>query len=744
MEKIIITLTGMHCVTCSLNIERMLKGTPGIGSCVVNFALEKAYVQFEPEKVSLKEIKKKIEGAGYLAVFVYKDNTDNPLDSETFLQGKEIASLKVKFILSFLFSFPLMLIAMSGHVLIPLPPFIQHNSIFLQWVLATVVMLLGYQFFVRGIFAVLKTRLANMDTLISLGVGAAYAYSFIVSLLLWFKVRESASLYYESAAFLITFILLGKFLEAKAKGKASEAIKKLLDLRPKTALVIREGKEQVIPIEQVVVGDIVVVKPGQRIPTDGLIIEGHSRVDESMITGESMPIEKLIGHQVVGATINKTGSFKFRAIKVGRDTVLAQVVDLVQKAQGSKAAIQELADRFSAYFVPSVLGIGVCTFIIWFLAGKGVVFALTNFISVLIIACPCALGLATPTAVIVGTAVAARNGILIKKAQSLEIMHGIQAIVFDKTGTLTEGRPVVTDIVPLGDHTKDELLKYAAIAERKSEHPLAEAIVAAAKDEDIDILEPDAFNSLTGKGVIARIKGEIILLGNRALFSDRKVDISAVQEKLTALEAQGKTTVTVSFKNEVLGVIACKDILKEHSRKTVDILKKRNKQVFMVTGDNSATAQAVGVEVGIAVTHAQLLPQDKITVLKNLQGQGLKVAMVGDGINDAPALAAADVGIALGAGTDIAIESADIVLIKDDPRDVVVAMDLSRYCMKKIKQNLFWAFVYNLVGIPVAAGVLYPFTGFLLNPVIAGAAMAFSSVSVVTNSLLMYGYKKNI
>lgn len=744
MEKIIITLAGMHCASCSVNIERMLKNTPGVDACTVNFALEKAYVQFDPAAVSVKDIKKKIEDAGYLAVFVYKDSSDNPLDTERFLQAKEITSLRTKFSLSFLFSLPLMLISMAGHLGIPLPQFIRHNIIIMQWALATAVLLLGYQFFARGIVAVVKTRLANMDTLISLGVGAAYAYSLVVSFLVWMGLRQNANLYYESAAFLITFILLGKFLEAKAKGKASEAIRKLLDLRPKTATVIRDGKEQQIAVGEVVVGDIIVVKPGQRVPVDGVIIEGHSRVDESMITGESMPIEKLIGHQVVGATINKTGSFKFRATKVGRDTVLAQIVDLVQKAQGSKAAIQELADKISAYFVPSVLALAVATFCVWVVAGKGIVFSLTNFISVLIIACPCALGLATPTAVIVGTAVAARNGILIKKAQALEVMRRVRGVVFDKTGTLTEGRPVVTDTVALEGRTREEVLRFAAIAEKKSEHPLAEAIGAAAKDQGLDVPEPDAFNSLTGKGVIARLKGEIILLGNRALFADRKVDISAAQGPLASLEAQGKTSVIVSFKNEVLGVIACKDILKGHSAKAIEALKKQGVQVFMVTGDNRATAEAIAAEAGIPEVRAQLLPQEKVAVLGQLQATGEKVAMVGDGINDAPALAAADIGIALGAGTDIAIESADIVLIKDDPRDVVVAMDLSRYCMKKIKQNLFWAFVYNLIGIPVAAGVLYPFTGFLLNPVIAGAAMAFSSVSVVTNSLLMYGYKRNI
>ncbi len=733
----------MHCASCAVNIERVLKNTPGIETAAVNFALEKAYIKFDPQAITLAGIKKKIENAGYLAVFAYRHDAGDPLDAESLLQSREISSLKSKFISSFLLSLPLAFMALSESFNIRLPAFFSHNAILAQFALASAVMLLGHQFFIRGLVSVLKTRLANMDTLISLGVGSAYLYSLIVSLLIWSGSRDKGHLYYDSAAFLISFILLGKFLESVARGKASEAIKKLIDLRPKTALVIRQGKEEEIAVSDVVAGDIIVVKPGQRIPVDGVILEGHSRVDESMITGESMPVEKLIGHEVIGATINKTGSFKFKAGKVGKDTVLAQIIKLVQEAQGSKAAIQEIADKVSAYFVPSVLVIGIITFYVWFLSGKGIAFALDNFISVLIIACPCALGLATPTAVIVGTAVAARNGILIKNARSLELAHKIRSVVFDKTGTLTEGKPVVTDVIALPGHDRKALLKYAAIAEKRSQHPLAEAVVAAAKEEGLDIEEPDAFNSLTAKGVIARFKGDIILLGNRVLFSERKVDIAPIQDELKNLELQGKTTVAVSFKNELLGAIACRDVLKKQAKRAVDVLKKSARQVSMITGDNFSTAAVIAKEAGITEVYAQLLPQDKVAQIKKLQGMGLEVAMVGDGINDAPALAAADIGIAIGAGTDVALESADIILMKDDPMDVAVALDLSRYCMKKIKQNLFWAFVYNLTAIPLAAGLLYPFTGFLLNPVIAAAAMAFSSVSVVTNSLFMYGYRKN-
>ena len=748
MEKAIISISGMHCASCALNIEKFLKNVDGVIEVNVNYASEKAYIDYDPGKLSRQDLEKAIEKTGYKVISPEAgalEKKETALDAEQNLRTKEILSIKIKFIVSLVLSLPLMYFAMSPHLKLPLPKFILENMALVQFLLATPVMLAGYQFFNKGITAVVRMHSANMDTLVTLGVGSAYLYSLVSSLLIWLRIRpySTGALYYEIAAFLVTFILLGKLLEAIARGKTSEAIRKLLSLQVKAAIVIRDGREKEIPIEEVVVGDVVVVRPGERIPADGLVIEGHSGVDESMITGESIPVEKSIGSEVIGATINKTGSFKFRATKVGRDTFLAQIIRLVSEAQGSKAPIQELTDKISAYFVPTVLLIGILTFAIWFFFA-GLAFALTAFISVLIIACPCALGLATPTAVMVGTGIGANNGVLIKNARSLEFAHKIKAIVFDKTGTLTEGKPRVTDIVLVKSQDKAEVLRYASIAEKRSEHPLAEAIVEAAEKDNLDIPEPDAFNSLTGLGVIARLGGEIILLGNRKLFTERKIDISFIEDRLKVLENQGKTTMVVAYKDEILGILAVADTLKEFSKEAVNALKKLGKEVLMITGDNQTTAQAIAGQLGIDRVLAEVLPQDKALEIKKLQEEGFGVAMVGDGINDAPALAQADIGIAIGAGTDVAIESADIDLIKEDLRDVVMAMDLSRFAMKKIKQNLFWAFFYNVIGILIAAGILYPFTGFLLNPVIAGTAMAFSSVSVVANSLSMRRYRRNI
>ena len=721
MDKVVIGISGMHCVSCAVSIEKFLEGAEGVTSVNVNFAAEKAYIEYDPRKTSLPELEKIIVKSGYKSV-------------KQVSTGEEISRIRIKFFISLFFSLPLMYFSMSG------------GSALAQFIFATPVIIAGFDFFRRGLSIATLRRSANMDTLISLGVGAAYLYSLFSSIFIWAGIRPYAmgGLYYETAAFLITFILLGRLLEAIAKGKASEAIKKLLDLQPKTAIVIREGKEKEIPAEEIIAGDIVVVKPGERIPADGMVIEGHSSVDESMISGESMPVEKVTGSSVTGATINKTGAFKFRALKVGKDTALAQIIRLVEEAQGSKAPIQQLTDRISAYFVPTVLLIAIAAGIIWMLAGAGFAFALNIFICVLIIACPCALGLATPTGVMVATAVGANNGILIKNARSLELAHKIKTVVFDKTGTLTKGKPELTDIIAVNNFNKADVLKYAAIAERRSEHPLAEAILEAAEKEKMDIPAPEVFNSLTGKGVIARFQSEMIILGNRKLFSERGIEISFMEDKLIALEAEGKTAVVVCYKNDVLGAVAVSDPLKESSFLAVDSLKKSGRQVVMITGDNRVTADAIARRLGINKVIAEVLPQEKATEIKKLRKNGLAVAMVGDGINDAPALAEADIGIAIGAGTDVAIESADIVLIKDEPYDVVTVIDLSRYAMKKIRQNLFWAFFYNVIGIPIAAGMLYPFLKFLLNPVIAGAAMAFSSVSVVSNSLLMRRYKKPV
>ncbi|MFH1397998.1 MAG: heavy metal translocating P-type ATPase [Candidatus Omnitrophota bacterium] len=718
-NKIVLDIYGMHCASCALNIEQALIKVAGVISSRVNFASEKAYIEFDPQELKVQDFIRIIEQAGY------KADVPGTMDAEKEIRDKEIKVLRIKFIIALVFSSILMAISMINHSQIVLT----------QFILSTAVLICGYKFFSQGITVLLRNKRANMYTLVALGVGSAYFYSLGAS---FFK---GANLYYEAAAFLLTFILLGKYLEAVTKRKTSQAIRRLWGLRPKTALVIRQGKEEEITVEELIVGDIIIVKPGQRIPVDGKVVEGYSSVDESMVTGESLPIEKTINSPVIGGTINKSGSFKFQAVKIGKDTILVQIIKLVEEAQGSKVPIQKLADKVSSFFVPAVLLIGILTFIIWFFWVKNPDLALNNFISVLIIACPCALGLATPTAAMMGTGIGANKGILIKNASSLEICHKAQVIVFDKTGTLTEGRPSLTDIVLIKAKDRQEVLKYAAIAEKRSEHPLAEAICAEAKKENLDIPEPDLFNSLAGKGVIARFNSGVIILGNRKLFSDRKIDYSFLEDRLTALEIQGKTVMMVGFNNEILGILALADTLKESAKHTVGALNKMGKEVLMVSGDNLSTAKAIARQAGIEKVLAEVLPQDKVQEIKKIQAKGLSVAMVGDGINDAPALAQADIGIAIGAGTDIALESADIVLIRDDLRGVILAMDLSRYTLRKIRQNLFWVFFYNTISIPIAAGALYPFFKVLLNPVVAALAMTFSSVSVVVNSLMMKRYR---
>ncbi len=731
---------GMDNPHCLSTVEGALNNLKGILQKEL-FVNQRAKIQFDSSILSVEKIKETIKAVGYTLI----EEEEATVDAEKKAREKEIRSLKIKFTVSIILAAPLMYFAMATGMKLPLAPFIRQHMALIQFLFTTPIMFAGYQFFTRGITAVIKTKSANMDTLVALGVGAAYIYSLYASIAMWLgsTVFTMENLYYEIAGFLIAFILLGKLLESVAKGKTSEAIKKLMGLQSKLALVFRDGQEKEIPVEEVIVGDIIIVKPGQKIPVDGIVTEGHSSVDESMITGESIPVEKSKESQVIGATINKTGSFKFEATKVGKDTALAQIVKLVEEAQGSKAPIQELADKISAYFVPVVVLIAILAFIVWLVAGQGFLFALTIFIAVLIIACPCALGLATPTAVMVGTGIGAENGILIKSAESLQIAYQISALVFDKTGTLTKGEPELTDVIVYGK-PENEVLSLAASVEKNSEHPLGEAIVKGAKKRNIDLRDVKGFESVTGKGVGAKVGSDDVLLGNRRLMLDKNIDISKVESDLGRLENEGKTAMLVVSNKSLIGVVAVADTLKEFSKEAVAKLKKLGKQVIMITGDNKRTGEAIARQVGIDRVLAEVLPKDKAQEIKKLQEEGLKVAMVGDGINDAPALTQADIGLAIGTGTDVAIESGDIVLIKDDLRDVVMAMDLSRYAMEKIKQNLFWAFFYNTAGIPLAAGILYPFTGFLLNPMIAGAAMAFSSVSVVSNSLLMKRYKRNI
>ncbi|NQU17051.1 MAG: heavy metal translocating P-type ATPase [Candidatus Saganbacteria bacterium] len=816
-EKIIISISGMSCASCVSAIENGLKSFKGVISANVNFASEKATVEYDPKTTDIEKIEQVIVKTGYKVIkegnkkddggvlkltvvgmdnphcvgtvggavaslpgIISKDLRVNqkaiikfdpskvssqkiketiteagntPIeeeeetgDIEKQAREKEINGLKNRFLGSLILSLPLLYYMFVMLFSWPMPELLMRNAATIQLLLTTPIMFIGSIFFTRGIISLVKTKTANMDTLVSIGVGSAYLYSLFITVSIWlgnpaFGMKD---LYYEVAGFLITFILLGKFFEAIAKGRTSEAIKKLMGLQAKTAMVVRDSKEVEIKIEEVLVGDIIVVKPGGKVPVDGTVVDGHSSVDESMVSGESIPVEKRAGDQVIGSTINKTGAFKFKAEKIGKETFLARVIKLVEEAQGSKAPIEELADKISAVFVPAVFGIAVLAFIIWILAGQSFIFALTIFIAVLIIACPCALGLATPTAVMVGTGLGAEHGILIKSAGALQMAGSLDTIVFDKTGTLTKGEPEITDVISNPNSkiqiSNNDLLLYAAITEKKSEHPLAEAIMKKAND----VPDPESFNSISGLGVEAKYKGEIILLGNRKLMEEKGISIKDVEGKMIELEKQGKTVMLVAKNNALLGLIAVADTLKAYSKEAVAELQKMGREVVMITGDNQRTGEAIAKQVGIDRVLAEVLPQDKAENVRKLQVDGKKVAMVGDGINDAPALAQADIGIAIGTGTDVAIETGEIVLVKDDLRDVVTAIDLSAYSMRKIKQNLFWAFIYNSLGIPIAAGILYPFTGFLLSPIIAGAAMAFSSVSVVSNSLLMKMFKSKI
>ncbi len=801
MKKKIISIRGMHCASCATLIERKLKKVSGVTKAGVNYATEKASLEYEdgadenlftaaikslgydvasntgengllrlkipemidqfsliqvkktlmslpsaegklnvkgtaeikydPEKLSSNSVVKAIRDMGFDVI------EENSLDREKDIKEKEINTLRNLFFVSLALTIPLVILAFPEFFSIDF----SYRKIVLFLLAAPVQFFVGYRFY-KSAFTALRVFNANMDTLIVLGTTASFFYSSLGVFMP--KIFGGEDLYFDIGAVIITFIILGKWLEAKAKGKASEAIKKLMGLQPKTARVIRNDQEVTIPIEDVRIGDLILIKPGEKIPVDGIIVEGNSSVDESMITGESIPVEKRIKDNVIGGTINKHGHLTFKATKIGKDTVLNQIINLVEEAQGSKAPIQRLADIISKYFVLGVLIISIFTFVFWFfIYGESFTFSLSTFIAVLIIACPCSLGLATPTAIIVGTGKGAEKGILIKSAEVLEIIHKADTIVLDKTGTLTKGKPEVTDIISFGKLSKDELLKIAASIEKKSEHPLAEAIVNEAKKNNLIFSDIKDFKAIPGHGVTGKLNKDIILFGNRKLMDDNK--ISLINETtINDLENNGKTVMIFAMNKNLAGIIAVADTLKEHSKEAILSFKKLNKEVIMITGDNERTAKAIAKTAGIHRVLAGVLPENKAKEIKELQEIGKKVIMVGDGINDAPALAQADVGIAIGSGTDVALETGSVVLMRNDLRDVAIAIKISEKTLKKIKQNLFWAFFYNTAGIPIAGGLLYPFFGFLLNPMIAAAAMAFSSVSVVTNSLLMKFYKPKI
>ncbi|KMM56183.1 ATPase P [Bacillus glycinifermentans] len=732
-EKAEFAISGMTCAACANRIEKRLEKLPGVESAPVNFALETVSVAYLPGAVTVDDMKEVIEKLGYKLELKEDQSADGALEQ----RKKEIQQQTGKFIFSAILSFPL-LWAMVSHFkftsFIWLPGMLMDPWV--QLALATPVQLIvGRQFYV-GAYKALRNKSANMDVLVALGTSAAYFYSLYISIASLGTNRHPEGLYYETSAILLTLIVLGKLFEAKAKGRSSEAIKKLMGLQAKTATVIRNGEEMTVPIEQVLAGDIMHVKPGEKIPADGEIVEGRSALDESMITGESIPVDKAAGDKVIGATMNKNGFLKIRAEKVGKDTALAQIIKVVEEAQGSKAPIQRLVDRISGVFVPIVVTIAIITFFVWYVFVSPGEFstALESLIAVLVIACPCALGLATPTSIMAGSGRAAEYGILFKGGEHLETAHRIDTVVLDKTGTVTNGKPELTDVRPASWLNETEFLKLAGSAENRSEHPLAEAIVEGVRQRGIDVIDASSFEAIPGYGIEATVGEQQVLIGTRRLFERQGIDVSSVLGEMEKLEAQGKTAMLAAVGGRYAGLIAVADTIKDTSKAAIKRLKGMGLTVVMITGDNRRTAEAIAAEAGIEHVVAEVLPEGKAEEIKKLQAQGKKVAMVGDGINDAPALAAADTGMAIGTGADVAMEAADITLIRGDLNSIADAIMMSKLTIKNIKQNLFWAFAYNSIGIPFAA------LG-LLAPWVAGAAMAFSSVSVVLNALRLQKVK---
>jgi Cu+-exporting ATPase len=741
--RIDLLVGGMSCAACARRVETGLAASPGVRRASVNFATSRATIEYDPATASPRQLMDRVTKLGYNAASAAQaDSTD---DAELAARSAEYRALNRRFWVAAALCLPLLLIAMS-HGKIPWLDFPGAN--WLQLALATpVVFYCGAQFY-RGAWAALRHRAADMNTLIALGTGAAYLYSAAATIAPAAFAEASAAghraevsmppVYFEAASAIIALVLLGRMLESRAKGRAGDAIRRLIGLKPKTARLLLGGEETDIPVEDVLPGDLVIVRPGEKIPVDGTVEEGASSVDESMLTGESMPVEKRPGDAVFGATLNRTGAFRFRATKVGSETAHQQIVRLVQEAQGSKAPIARLADTVSGIFTPIVLGIALVTFAAWLLAAPDakLATALVRAVSVLIIACPCALGLATPTAILVGTGRGAESGVLIRSGAALETAHRVQTIVFDKTGTITRGQPAVTDLLPCDGLLEEELLRLAASAERASEHSLGEAIVRAARQRGIELGEPEDFSAVAGQGIQATLEGKRLLVGNRTLLAKRGVPLGQAEQRLLAeLASAGKTPMLLAIDGRLAGVIAVADPVKPEARQAIETLRRMGLEVVMMTGDDRRTALAVAGQVGIQRVFAEVLPPEKADQVRQLQQERNIVAMVGDGINDAPALARADVGIAIGTGTDVAIEASDITLVRGDLGGVVSAIALSRATIRTIRQNLFWAFVYNIVGIPIATGVFYPWLGWLLSPILASAAMSFSSVSVVANSL---------
>ncbi len=737
MNKKEIIISGMSCTACAQNIEKNIRLLRGVNKANVNFATEKLFIEFD-EKININVINDKITGLGYTPII--KD--DELIDKHKLRKEKEIKTLKTKLIIALIFAIPLFYIAMAPmikFIKFPMPYFLNHKEYPLinsltQLVLVIPILIVGYKFYTVGFKAMFK-RSANMDSLIAVGTSAAIIYSLYNTYLIIMGNKDHGALYYETAGMIIALVLLGKTMESITKGKTSEAIKKLIGLAPKTATIIKDGIEKEIKISDVKVGDNLIIKPGGKIPVDGVVISGYSTIDESMLTGESMPVDKKVSDIVYAATINLNGSIVIEAKKIGSETALAQIIKVVEEAQGSKAPIAKIADEISRVFVPTVCIIAIISSIIWFIFTKDFEFSLVIFISVLVIACPCALGLATPTAIMVGTGKGAENGILIKNGESLEKMHKVSTIIFDKTGTITKGKPSVTDIIPVSNLSIEKILTYCASVEKLSEHPIGDAIVCEAEERKIKLIKPDNFLIIPGQGISAKIENIDILVGNSRLIKEHKVNVEEYLPIIGKLSKEGKTPVYVSLNQELVGIVAVADMIKDNSREAIEKLKKLDLEIVMITGDNKMTAEYIAKQVGIKEILSDVLPTEKANAVKKIKTENKIVAMVGDGINDAPALSLSDVGIAIGSGTDVAIESADIILMKNDLLSVVNAIELSKKTVKNIKQNLFWAFAYNIIGIPIAAGLLHIFGGPLLNPMFAALAMSLSSVSVLTNAL---------
>lgn len=739
-------IEGMTCASCAQTIEKAVGKLSGVDKASVNLATEKMQVSYNPSAISVSDVTGAVSNSGYAAVLETTDTQDHSRAEKREKKEKRMKQLSNRFGISIIFTIPLLIISMGPMVGMPLPNIVDpminaFNFSLLQLILTLPIMVVSWEYFQKGFKTLFKGH-PNMDSLIALGTAAAFVYSLAATIGTGLGYGNfSDLLYYEVTGVILTLHTLGLFLEERSKGQMSSAIEKLVNLAPKTARVIRNGVEQEITVDEVALGDVIRVRPGESMPVDGVVVEGRTSVDESMLTGESIPVEKESGDEVIGASINKNGSIDYRATRVGSDTTLSQIIKLVEDAQGSKAPIARMADIITGYFVPIVIALAVLAGIAWLIAGQSGIFALSVIITTLVIACPCALGLATPTSIMVGTGKGAEHGVLIKSGEALETTHNLDTIVFDKTGTLTEGKPIVTDILVTPLITKENLLYYAASGETGSEHPLGEAIVQKSKEENMTLAKPDHFEAIPGHGIRVEIEGKDMYIGNRKLMLEQKIDLSSMEKESDRLADEGKTPMYLSINGELAGIIAVADTLKENSMKAVKELKKRGVEVIMITGDNKRTAKAIAKQVGIDSVLSEVLPEDKAEEVKKLQETGKKVAMVGDGINDAPALAQADIGIAVGSGTDVAIESADIVLMRNDLTAVLTAIDLSHSTLRNIKQNLFWAFAYNLVGIPVAMGLLYIFGGPLMSPMFAAVAMSFSSVSVLLNALRLKRFK---